>query len=83
MRLEAALIREGEHLVVDARGIAEPQHVHTPVYEPFAYPVYRHVALCADQHLRFAAKRLRYRLDPRRECIASARRYEVFDPLHR
>ena len=56
VRLEAALIGEGEHLVVDAGGIAYAQHVDATVHELLGNPVDRHIALRAHQHLALAAQ---------------------------
>ena len=53
--LKASLIGEGEHLVVDARRVADTKHGYAAVDELLADPVYSHVALSAYQHLRFAA----------------------------
>ena len=63
MRLEAPLVGEGEHLIVDARGIADAQDVDAPVDEFLGYPVDGHVALGADQYLVFAAECLVDSLD--------------------
>ena len=51
MRLEAPLVGERQHLVVDACGIADAQDVHPTVHQLFRYPVYRHVTLRTNQHL--------------------------------
>ena len=63
MRLETTLVSEGEHLIVDARGIADAQDVDAPVDEFLGYPVDGHVALGADQYLVFAAECLVDSLD--------------------
>ena len=73
MRFKPTLIREGKHLIVDARGVAETQYVDSPIDKALAYPVDGHVALGAHEHLRFAPKGLGDGFD---ECcgLASARR---------
>ena len=53
--LESPLVGEGEHLVVDAGGVADTQHIDAAVYKLFGNPVNGHVALCAHQHLTLAA----------------------------
>ena len=58
MGLEAPLIGEAQHLVVDARWIADAQHVDATVDELFANPVDGGVALCAHQHLALAHQHL-------------------------
>ena len=62
MRLEPPLVGVGEHLVGHPRGVADAQHRNTSVGKLLAYPVHRHIALCAHHHLAFALERLVYRL---------------------
>ena len=77
MRLEAPLVGERQHLVVDACGIADAQDVHPTVHQLFRYPVYRHVALRTNQHLWLAPQCL---IDGFHEsrCLARSRR-SVYD----
>ena len=56
--LEAPLVGEGEHLVVDARRVADAQYRDAPVDEFFGNPVDRHVALRAYQYLTLAPQYL-------------------------
>ena len=65
MGLEAALVGEGEHLVVDTRGVADAQHVDTAVYEPLGDPVDGHVRLRTHQHLWLAVERFEDGFDER------------------
>ena len=85
MCLEAPLVSEAEHLVVDTCGVANTQHVDTPVYEFLADPVNRHVALCTDKYLTLAHQRLVDSLNKRR-CLTRSWRpmnnRHVFSPQH-
>ena len=56
--LEASLIGEGEHLIVDAGGIADAEDVDAAVDEFLGDPVDGHVALGADKDLVLAAESL-------------------------
>ena len=54
--LKAPLVGEGEHLIVDAGGVADAEDVDTAVDEFFRDPIDGHVALGTDQDLVFAAE---------------------------
>ena len=71
--LEASLVGETQHLVVDARGIANAQYGNAPIDQFLRDPVHRHVALCAHQHLALAHQCLVDGLDERRR-LSCARR---------
>ena len=73
VRLEAAFVGRGQHLVVDTRGVADAQHVDATVDKFFAYPVDGLVALCAYHDLAFASQGLVDGLDQCRG-LACARR---------
>ena len=57
MCLEAPFVGEGQHLVVNARGVAYAQHGDTAVGELLRNPVYGGVALRAHHHLGLAHER--------------------------
>ena len=73
VRLEAAFVGEGQHLVVDARGVADAQDGEAAVDEALRYPVDGGVALRADQHLGFAVEGLVDGLDQRRGLARAGR----------
>ena len=56
MGLEAPLVGEGEHLVVDTGGIADAQDIDAAVHQFLGDPVDGHIALGADQHLILATE---------------------------
>ena len=85
MGLEAALIGEAEHLVIDACGIADAQHVDAAVDELLADPVDGHIALRANQHLTLAHQRLVDGLDERRGLAGAWRtvhHLHILGPQH-
>ena len=73
VRLKTPLVGEGEHLVVDAGGIADAQDIDAAVDKFFRDPVDGHVALGTDQHLILPSKRLVDGFDKGRG-LAGARR---------
>ena len=82
---KAVLIGETQHLVVDAGGIAQPQHRDTAVHQFLADPVQGGIALGTHQHLGLALEGLVDGLDQRRR-LARARRTvqhtHVLGPQH-
>ena len=54
--LEASFVGEGEHLIVDAGGVADAEYVDASVDEFFRDPVDGHIALGTDQYLVLAAE---------------------------
>ena len=71
--LKAPLVGEGEHLIVDAGGVADAEDVDTTVDEFFRDPVDGHVALGTDQDLVFAAEGLVDGLDEGRGLAGAGR----------
>ena len=63
MGLEATLIGEGEHLVVDTGGVADAQDIDASVNKFLGDPVDGHVALGTDQYLVLATEGLVNGLD--------------------
>ena len=85
MSFEAALVGEGEHLVVNAHGIADAEHVDPTIDQLFRDPVHRHIALCAHQHLTLAVQCLVDGLDERGGLARAGRTVHdgyVFGPEH-
>ena len=56
MALEAPLVGVLKHAVGDACGVAYAQDIHAAFGEFLAYPIHRHVALGANEHLHFAVQ---------------------------
>ena len=70
MRLKPPFVGEGEHLVVDARGVADAEHGNTTVEQFLTDPIHRHVTLGTHQHLTLAHECL---VDGLYECGGLAR----------
>ena len=79
MGLKATFIGEGEHFIVDTRGIADTQHVDAAIHQFLRDPVHRHVTLCADQYLVLASQCL---VDGFDECRGLTRSRGAMDDRH-
>ena len=85
MCLEAPLIGERQHLVVDPCGVAYAQDRDATVNELLGNPVNRHVALGTHQHLTLPLQRLVNGLHERRRLARAWRamhHHHVFRPQH-
>ena len=73
MCFEASLVGIGQHFVRNASGVSHAQHGHASVCQLSRNPIDGRVALCTNQHLRFAAQHLTHGLH-QRGGFARARR---------